>query len=106
MGSQRVRHDVATNTFTLSISLYIYVYHIFIHSSANGHGSCFHGLTFVDIAVKTIGMHVSFEIIGFCPSLWAVGPNPLISERMNLKTATTNADYMQFFLSAEAVLSV
>ena len=46
--------------------VYIYIYHIFMHSSVNGHLSCFHALATVSSAAINIDMHVSFWIIVLC----------------------------------------
>ena len=42
--------------------LWVCVSHIFIHSSVDGHLSCFHVLGIINSAVMNIGMHVSFQI--------------------------------------------
>ena len=41
------------------------MYHIFIHSSVDGQFDCFHVLPIINSAAVNIGVHVSFQIIGF-----------------------------------------
>ena len=44
----------------------VYTYHIFfIHSSVDGHLSCFHALVIVNSASMNIEAHVSFQIMLF-----------------------------------------
>ena len=47
------------------------MYHIFfIHSSVDGHLSCFHVLAVVNSAAMNVGVHVSFQIMfvsGYMP---------------------------------------
>ena len=48
------------------------MYRIFIHSSVDGHLSCFHVLAIVNTAAMNIGVHVSFLIrvlSGYMPGL-------------------------------------
>ena len=48
-----------------SIPLCIYTTSFFIHSSADGHLSCFPVLAIVNSAAVNTGVHVSFQIIVF-----------------------------------------
>ena len=57
--------EVISSSRCSSIPLYIYVHHIFIHSSVNGHLSCFHVLSIVKNASMNTGVHVSFQIRDF-----------------------------------------
>jgi len=41
------------------------MYHILIHFSAHGYFDCFHVLGIVNSAAVNIGVHVSFQIMGF-----------------------------------------
>ena len=55
-----------SNAFFLIAEQYfiVYVYHCFlIHSSVDGHPSCFHVLAIVNSAVMNIGVHVSLSIL-------------------------------------------
>ena len=55
--------------------VYITTY-IFIHSSVDGHLSCFHVLAIVNSAIMNIGVHVSFWIMvfsGYMPRSGIVG---------------------------------
>ena len=46
--------------------MYVYVYiYIFIHSSVDGHNTCFLVLAIVNSATMNIGVHVSFQITIF-----------------------------------------
>ena len=53
------------------------MYHIFyIHSSVDGHLSCFHFLAIVNTAAMNTGVHVSFRTVafsGYMPSSGAAG---------------------------------
>ena len=53
------------------------MYHnFFIHSSVNGHLSCFHVLAIVNSAAMNIGVHVSFSISvssGYMARRWTAG---------------------------------
>ena len=52
------------------------MYHIFIHSSVDGHFSCFYVLAVVNSAAVNIGVHVSFQIIvlsGYMPTRRVAG---------------------------------
>ena len=44
----------------------VYIHHIFfIHLPAYGHLVCFHVLAIVNSAIKSVKMHVSFELLVF-----------------------------------------
>ena len=46
------------------------MYHIFfIHSSVDGHLGCFYILAIVNSAAMNIEVHVSFQIVKFCPDI-------------------------------------
>ena len=63
MGSQRVRHDWATElNWTEYFIVYMYN-NFFIHSSVNGHLSLFHVWATVNSAAVNIMVHVSFSIL-------------------------------------------
>ena len=55
----------------------VYMYHSFlIHSSADGHRTCFHVLAVVNSTVMNTGVHVSFSVIissGYMPSSGIAG---------------------------------
>ena len=59
-GSQRVRHNWVTNTFTSS--LYIHTPNLFIHSPVERHWSCFHILDIVNNALVNTESHISSQI--------------------------------------------
>ena len=76
MGSQRVRHDWATELNWTEYSI-VYIYHnFFIHSSVNGHLGCFHVLAVVNSAAMNSGIHVSFSSLvssGYVPRVRMLG---------------------------------
>jgi len=75
MGSQRVRHNLASKQqeqYSIYSIIYMYVYththtrthtrHIFIHSSVDGNLGRVHILAIINNAAVDIGVHVSFWI--------------------------------------------
>ena len=77
----RIIHLIRTDSsgFFFMAELYsiVYIYHnFFIHSSVDGHLSCFHVLTIVISAAVNNGIHVSFSILvssGYMPRIGIVG---------------------------------
>ena len=54
----------------------VYMHNFFIHSSVNGHLSCFHVLAIVNSATMNNGIHVSLSILvssGYMPGSGTAG---------------------------------